>query len=32
MCSILEATDWSKVSTFVRFYFRDLNESVVLKV
>ena len=32
MSSILEAADWSKESTFIRFYLRDLNESAVLKM
>ena len=32
MSSILDAADWSKESTFVRFYLRDLNEAAVLKM
>lgn len=32
MSNILDAADWSKESTFVRFYLRDLNEPAVLKM
>ena len=32
MSSILDAADWSKESTFVRFYLRDLNEPACKKM
>ena len=29
--SILEAADWARESTFVRFYLRDVDSAAVLK-